>query len=86
MTDDEPAPMRDWQPYYAGVIGAKRPLRVPAWLATMVIGRGPVQQLTTLRGASNVKAKTQLGWQPRYASWRDGFATEFGRAAEEVMG
>jgi hypothetical protein len=28
----------------------------------------------SLRGASNARAKRELEWRPRYASWREGFA------------
>ncbi len=78
VCDDEPAPIRDWVPAYAEAIGAKPPRRVPRWLARLVAGRAVVAFATTLRGASNAKAKTELGWQPRYASWREGFAEALG--------
>lgn len=73
VTDDEPAPLRDWLPVYAESLGAKAPRRVPAWLARLLAGRFLVEQATTQRGASNAKAKRELGWQPRYPSWREGF-------------
>jgi nucleoside-diphosphate-sugar epimerase len=74
VVDDEPAPMREWAPAFAAAVGAKKPLRVPAWLARLVAGPGAVAVATQLRGASNAKAKRELGWQPRYPSWRQGFA------------
>ncbi len=74
VVDDEPAPMHEWAPAFAAAIGARKPLRVPAWLARLVAGPGAVAMATQLRGASNAKAKRQLGWQPRYPSWREGFA------------
>lgn len=73
VTDDEPAPAREWLPAYATALGAKPPRRVPTWLASLVGGRMAVQFGVHLRGASNVKAKRELGWQPRYPSWRQGF-------------
>jgi nucleoside-diphosphate-sugar epimerase len=73
VVDDEPAPMREWAPAFAAAIGAKKPLRVPAWLARLVAGPGAVSMATQLRAASNAKAKRELGWQPRYSSWRQGF-------------
>jgi nucleoside-diphosphate-sugar epimerase len=73
VCDDEPAPMREWVPVYAGVLGAKPPRRVPAWLAKLVAGREVAGSAVSLRGASNQKAKQELGWRPRYASWREGF-------------
>jgi nucleoside-diphosphate-sugar epimerase len=73
VTDDEPAPMTDWLPVYARAIGAKPPRRVPTWLARLVGGKIAVYFGTQLRGASNARAKKELGWQPQYASWRRGF-------------
>jgi nucleoside-diphosphate-sugar epimerase len=73
VTDDEPAPVREWIPVYAEALGAKRPRRVPTWLARLVGGQMAVQFGVHTRGASNAKAKHDLGWQPRYASWRQGF-------------
>jgi nucleoside-diphosphate-sugar epimerase len=73
VVDDEPAPLREWLPAYAAAIGAKPPRRVPVWLARLVAGAGGATFATELRGASNAKAKRELGWQPRYPSWRDGF-------------
>jgi nucleoside-diphosphate-sugar epimerase len=73
VVDDEPAPYGEWLPVFAEAIGAKRPLRVPAWFARIVAGPAAAAMSVELRGASNAKAKRELGWQPRYASWRDGF-------------
>jgi nucleoside-diphosphate-sugar epimerase len=74
VTDDEPAPMREWLPIYAEALGSKPPRRLPTWLIRLVGGKAAVQFGVHLRGASNAKAKRELGWQPRYASWRQGFA------------
>jgi nucleoside-diphosphate-sugar epimerase len=73
VTDDEPAAMRDWLPIFAEAFGAKKPLRVPAWIARLGAGKTAADFATSLRGASNEKAKRELGWQPRWASWREGF-------------
>ena len=73
VVDDDPAPMRDWLPVYARALGAKRPLRVPKWLARMVAGSFTTVLATELRGASNEKAKRELDWTPAHPSWRDGF-------------
>jgi nucleoside-diphosphate-sugar epimerase len=78
VVDDEPAPMRDWAPVYAEAVGAKRPMRVPRFVARMVAGSYTAQLATELRGASNARAKDELGWQPSYASWRDGFREALG--------
>jgi nucleoside-diphosphate-sugar epimerase len=73
VTDDDPAPLRDWLPAYAKAIGAKPPRRVPAWIARLVAGKAAVALATQLRGASNAKAKRELGWEPHHSSWRQGF-------------
>ena len=73
IVDDEPAPAAEWLPYTASCIGAKPPLRVPAWLARLLAGDVPVAMMTEGRGFSNAKAKRELGWQLRYPSWRLGF-------------
>jgi len=72
VVDDEPAPMREWLPAYAEAIGAKRPLRIPVWLAR--IAAGPTASLVSRQpGAANDKAKSELGWKPSWPSWRRGF-------------
>jgi 2-alkyl-3-oxoalkanoate reductase len=78
VVDDDPAPLREWLPLYADAIGAKKPFRVPAWLARLVAGPFAAMLATGLRGASNTKAKRELGWQPRYPSWRQGFREALG--------
>ena len=78
VVDDEPAPVREWLPYLARVIGAKPPMRVPAWLVRPLLGGYGVAMMTEIRGSSNAKAKRELGWTPRYASWREGFRTGLG--------
>ncbi|MFN2589255.1 MAG: NAD-dependent epimerase/dehydratase family protein [Actinomycetota bacterium] len=84
VVDDEPAPVREWLPYYADVLGAKRPLRVPRWVARLAVGAFAAAQATTMRGASNVRAKGELGWTPRYPSWRDGFVHDLRRSADRA--
>ena len=78
VVDDDPAPMREWLPAYAEALGAGRPLRVPAVLARLAAGREAVALATGMRGASNARAKRELGWRPRYASWRQGFREGLG--------
>lgn len=74
IVDDEPAPLHEWLPVYAEALDAKPPRRVPVWLAKLVAGSSVASMAVELRGASNAKAKRELGWQPRYPSWRQGFA------------
>ena len=77
VVDDEPAAVSSWLPLLAEVLGAKRPRRVPVWLARLGIGDGGVSMMTRIRGGSNAKAKAELAWQPAYPSWRQGFVEEF---------
>ncbi len=74
VADDEPAPIREWLPAYAEALGAKPPRRVPAWLARLIAGKDLASTAITMRGASNAKAKRELGWQPAHPSWKQGFA------------
>ncbi len=73
VVDSDPAPVAEWLPYLAGLAGAKPPLRVPGWLGRLLAGEFVVAQMTSARGSSNEKARKELGWEPRYASWREGF-------------
>ena len=77
IVDDEPAPVRDWLPVLAEELGAKPPRHVPKWLARLFAGETAVVMGTEARGASNAKAKRELGWAPRYDSWRIGFAATY---------
>jgi len=73
VVDDEPAPVREWLPALAGALGAKPPRRVPRWVGRLAAGKAATVMMTELRGAANDKAKRELGWRPRYPSWRLGF-------------
>ncbi|HEY2506573.1 MAG TPA: NAD(P)-dependent oxidoreductase [Streptosporangiaceae bacterium] len=77
IVDDEPAPTADWLPVMAEALGARRPRHLPLWLGRMIAGGGIVQ-MTEARGASNAKAKRELGWALSYPSWRQGFAAVYG--------
>jgi nucleoside-diphosphate-sugar epimerase len=77
VVDDDPAPVRDWLPVLARALGARPPRHFPKWLARLVAGEAAVVMGTEARGASNAKAKRELGWTPRYASWREGFAASY---------
>ncbi|MET9384845.1 NAD(P)-dependent oxidoreductase [Streptomyces sp. NPDC002928] len=76
IVDDEPATAGQWLPHRAACAGAKRPLRVPKWLARLLAGEQAVVMMTEGRGFSNAKAKRVLGWELRYPSWRQGFKEE----------
>jgi nucleoside-diphosphate-sugar epimerase len=73
IVDDDPAPAADVLPALAEILGAKPPRHVPLWLGRMAAGEVGVSYLTQIRGASNVKAKRDLGWAPRWSSWREGY-------------
>ena len=74
VVDDEPAPVAEWLPALAQTLGARKPRRVPWFIGRLLAGEVTAVQMTELRGASNAKAKRELGWLPRHASWRQGFA------------
>jgi nucleoside-diphosphate-sugar epimerase len=78
VVDDNPAPVREWLPVLASALNAKPPRRVPRWLGRLLAGETATVMMTEVRGASNEKAKRELGWKPRYASWRQGFAQGLG--------
>jgi 2-alkyl-3-oxoalkanoate reductase len=73
VVDGDPAPVAQWLPYLAQVAGGKPPLRLPGWLGRLLAGEFVVAQMTTSRGYSNEKARKELGWEPQYPSWREGF-------------
>jgi nucleoside-diphosphate-sugar epimerase len=80
VVDDEPAPVREWLPALAATIGAKPPRHVPRRLARLAAGEVVVAVMTEIRGASNEKAKRELGWSLRYPSWRAGFRAAYAEA------
>ena len=76
VVDSDPAPVAEWLPHLAEILGAKRPIRIPKWLARLLAGEMAVIMMTEGRGFSNAKAKRELGWKLRYPSWRQGFKEE----------
>ena len=81
IADDEPAPVRDWLPALAGMVGAKPPRHIPRWLARIAAGEHMVVMMTESRAGSNAKARRDLGWRPAHPSWRQGFAEVLASAA-----
>ena len=78
IVDDEPAPVREWLPALASALGAKPPRRIPRWLGQLAAGETATLMMTDSRGSSNEKAKRELGWRPRYSSWRQGIVEGLG--------
>lgn len=78
VTDNEPAAFADWLPALAAALGARPPMRVPRWLGRLLGGPAAVAMMTAGSGASNEKARRELGWQPGYGSWREGFVHGLG--------
>ena len=74
VVDDDPAPVAKWLPALAQELGAKKPMRVPRFVGRLFAGEAGVVMMTHVRGASNAKAKRELGWRPAHPSWRDGFS------------
>jgi nucleoside-diphosphate-sugar epimerase len=74
IVDDDPAPVSEWLPALAHTLGAKRPMHVPRFVGRLAAGEAGVMMMTEVRGASNAKAKRELGWFPEHSSWRQGFA------------
>ena len=74
IVDDDPAPVAEWLPALAQELGAKKPVRVPLFIGRLFAGEAGVVMMTEVRGASNAKAKRELGWRPAHPSWRQGFA------------
>jgi nucleoside-diphosphate-sugar epimerase len=81
IVDDDPAPVREWLPVLAEALGAKPPRHVPTWLARVLAGEAVTMMSTEARGASNVKAKRELGWTPRFPTWRTGFPAVYSAIA-----
>jgi 2-alkyl-3-oxoalkanoate reductase len=86
IVDDEPAPVCAWLPELASVIGAKPPRHVPVWVGRLAAGEVGVSMMTQIRGTSNLKARRELGWTPRYATYREGFRNGLGRVAAPGFG
>jgi 2-alkyl-3-oxoalkanoate reductase len=83
VVDDEPAPVREWLPVLAEALGAKPPRRLPVWLARLFAGKANAVQAVESRAASNARAKRELGWAPRYPTWRTGFAAVYAPRATQ---
>jgi 2-alkyl-3-oxoalkanoate reductase len=85
IVDDEPAAVREWLPVLANALGAKPPRHFPVWLARLFAGEAGVMLGTEARGASNAKAKRELGWTLRYPTWRQGFAEVYSKPAAATV-
>ncbi len=85
IVDDDPAPLRVWLPELAKIVGAKPPAHYPVFLARLFAGEALVVLATESRGASNAKAKRELGWTLKYPSWRQGFVAAYGQSASNAV-
>jgi nucleoside-diphosphate-sugar epimerase len=74
VVDDDPAPVAEWLPALAQMLGAKKPVHVPRFVGRLFAGEAGVVMMTEVRGVSNAKAKRELAWRPAHPSWRQGFA------------
>ncbi|MCI0712059.1 MAG: NAD(P)-dependent oxidoreductase [Chloroflexi bacterium] len=83
IVDDDPVPLHEWLPVYVKLLDAPQPMRLPKLIGRIAAGRYVLYIMTEMRGASNAKAKRELGWQPHYASWRDGFRAEFAQLEKQ---
>jgi nucleoside-diphosphate-sugar epimerase len=84
IVDDEPADVSEWLPALATLVGARSPIRLPAWLGRLFAGEHLVSMMTEVRGDSNAKARQELGWRPAHPSWREGFAEIASRATRHA--
>ena len=82
IVDDDPAPVSEWLPELARVVGAKPPLHIPVWLGRLLVGDAGVEMMTNTRGSSNAKARITLSWKPVFSSWREGFQHGLAARAE----
>jgi nucleoside-diphosphate-sugar epimerase len=83
IVDDDPAEVSEWLPALAALLGARPPIRVPAWLGRLFAGEHLVSMMTEVGAGSNAKARQELGWQPAHPSWRQGFAEIASRTAAQ---
>jgi len=86
VVDDEPAPVRQWLPELARIVGAAPPKHVPVALAWLAAGGWGVAYMNRIVGADNCRARLSLDWRPGFATWRTGFAAELGGRAFEPAG
>ena len=78
VVDDDPAPVREWLPFLADVVGAKAPIRMPSWVMRLLMPKHLYIMMTEIRGGSNKRFKDAFGWKPTYCSWRQGFVDALG--------
>ena len=84
IVDDEPAAVREWLPVLAESLAAEPPRHLPIWAARLVAGEFVVVLSTEARGASNAKAKRELGWAPLHPSWREGFVAAYAQTPADA--
>jgi nucleoside-diphosphate-sugar epimerase len=74
VADDEPAPMADLLRYLADQLGAPTPRKIPTLAARLLAGRDVVALLSSSIRLSNRLLREELGFEPRFTNYRQGFA------------
>ena len=69
IVDDDPAALSLWLPSFAAAMGAPEPPRISEQEALDAAGPDAIYYANRLRGASNAKAKRELGFAPRRLEW-----------------
>jgi len=80
IVDDAPARFSEWLPVAARLLGAPAPGHLDEAEARRKLGDLRVYYMNEQRGASNAKARRELGWQPSFPSWRAGFEALYSRS------
>jgi nucleoside-diphosphate-sugar epimerase len=73
VVDDDPTPVGEWLPELARILGGPEPVRLTEEHGVELLGRARVEMLTIQRGARNERARSELGFDPLFSSWRQGF-------------
>jgi nucleoside-diphosphate-sugar epimerase len=72
VTDDEPATVREMLFEFSRELGAPPPRRVPLWLARLFLPKAVVEFFTRSTRTSNRLFREEVGWSPRFPSFKDG--------------
>jgi 2-alkyl-3-oxoalkanoate reductase len=78
IVDDEPVSFGEFFRRLAVSAGAPAPVSIPVWLGRLVAPYATALAVDAQLPASNHRARSELGWQPAFATVREGLAA-FGR-------